>query len=84
MNSLNEIIVSFENEKKENSIQHNNSEENYNKEKIYDESHITFLLYHLYENLGKKFYKKALKEIDTLFKTQDIDKYKDAWKIYIL
>ena len=84
MNSLNEIIVSFENEKKENSIQHNNSEENYKKEKIYDESHITFLLYHLYENLGKKFYKKALKEIDTLFKTQDIDKYKDAWKIYIL
>ena len=33
MNSLNEIVVSFENENKENSIQNNNIEEKYNKKK---------------------------------------------------
>ena len=80
MNNLNEIIVSFDNEK----IQNTNSEENYNKEKINDESQLTYLLFHFYENLGKKLYKKTIKEIDSLIKGQNIDIYNKAWKIYVL
>ena len=84
MNSLNEIVVSFENENKENSIQNNNIEEKYNKKKEFDESYLNHLLLHFYENLGKKFYKKTIKEIDTLLNNQNIEHYKYEWKIYIL
>lgn len=83
MNNLNEIIVSFENEKN-NYFQQTHSEENINKDKIYDESQITYLLYHFYENLGKRLYKKTIKEIDSLLNGQNIDEFDRAWKIYIL
>ena len=57
MNDLSEIKISFGNEK----VQNTHSEEN-NKDRISDESQIPYLLLHFNENLGKKFYKKTIKE----------------------
>ena len=84
MNDLNEIVVSFENDKNHNYIQQTHSEENSNKDKISDESQITYVLFHFYENLGKRFYKKTIKEIDSLLNGQNIDEFDRAWKIHIL
>ena len=84
MNDLNEIVVSFENDKNHNYIQQTHSEENSNKDKISDESQITYVLFHFYENLGKRFYKKTIKEIDSLLNGQNIDEFNRAWKIHIL
>ena len=83
MNNLNEIMVSFENEKKQEENQQDQSEEN-NKEKINDESQLNYFLFYFYENLSKRYYKKTIKEIDSLIKNQDIDWYGKAWKFHIL
>jgi hypothetical protein len=79
MNDLSEIKIYFGNEK----VQNTHSEEN-NKDRISDESQIPYLLLHFNENLGKKFYKKTIKEIDSLLKGQNVDDFKKIWKIYIL
>ena len=84
MNILNEIVVSIENDKNQNAFQQSISEENTYKEKIYDESQLTFLLYHFYENLKKSLFKKTITEIDSILKEQNIDGLKRAWKVYIL
>jgi hypothetical protein len=51
MNNLNEIMVSFENEKKQEENQQDQSEENNYKEKINDESQLNYFLFYFYENL---------------------------------
>ena len=79
MNDLSEIIVSFGNEK----IQNTHSEET-NRERITDESQIPYLLFHFNENLEKRFYKKTIKEIDSLLKSPNVDEFNNVWKIYIL
>ena len=79
MNDLSEIIVSFGNEK----IQNTHSEET-NRERITDESQIPYLLFHFNENLEKRFYKKTIKEIDSLLKSPNVDEFNNIWKIYIL
>ena len=84
MNNLNEIMVSFENEKKQEENQQDQSEENNCKEKINDESQLNYFLFYFYENLSKRYYKKTIKEIDSLIKNQDIDWYGKAWKFHIL
>ena len=84
MNNLNEIMVSFENEKKQEENQQEQSEENNCKEKINDESQLNYFLFYFYENLSKRYYKKTIKEIDSLIKNQDIDWYGKAWKFHIL
>ena len=84
MNNLNEIMVSFENEKKQEENQQDQSEENNYKEKINDESQLNYFLFYFYENLSKRYYKKTIKEIDSLIKNQDIDWYGKAWKFHIL
>jgi hypothetical protein len=84
MNNLNEIMVSFENEKKQEENQQDQSEENNCEEKINDESQLNYFLFYFYENLSKRFYKKTIKEIDSLIKNQDIDWYGKAWKFHIL
>ena len=82
--SLNDIIVSIDNEKYQNYIQQTHSEENSNKDKISDETQITYLLFHFYENLQKRFYKKTIKEINSITNGQNIDEYNKAWKIFII
>ena len=84
MNNLNEIMVSFENEKKQEENQQDQSEENNCEEKINDESQLNYFLFYFYENLSKRYYKKTIKEIDSLIKNQDIDWYGKAWKFHIL
>ena len=84
MNNLNEIMVSFENEKKQEENQQDQSEENNCEEKINDESQLNYFLFYFYENLSKRYYKKTIKEIDSLLKNQDIDWYGKAWKFHIL
>ena len=82
MNSLNEIVVSFENEQKENSYQQ--SEENNNKEIITSNKQLTYLIYHCYENLSKSLYKTTINKINNLVKVQNIDIFDLSWKIYLL
>ena len=82
--SLNDIIVSIDNEKYQNYIQQTHSEENSNKDKISDETQITYLLFRFYENLQKRFYKKTIKEINSITNGQNIDEYNKAWKIFII
>ena len=84
MNSLNEIVLSIDNDKYQNAFQPTHSEENTYKERIYDESQLTYLLYHFYENLKKQLFKKTIKEIDSILDGQNIDGLKRAWKVYIL
>ena len=84
MNSLNEIVLSIDNDKYQNAFQPTHSEENTYKERIYDESQLTYLLYHFYENLKKQLFKKTIKEIDSILNGQNIDGLKRAWKVYIL
>ena len=60
------------------------------KEKVKEEKTLTeekrfdIILIHLKENLSKRFYKKTIKEIDSLLETDNIEKYSRSWKIYIL
>ena len=85
MNDPKDIIVSIENKEEENIINQSSSDKNNEKEtEVNDQSHQNNLLFHLYENLGKKFYKKTLKEIDLLIQNNYLEGYSKAWKIYIL
>ena len=85
MNDPKDIIVSIENKEEENIINKSSSDKNNEKEtEVNDQSHQNNLLFHLYENLGKKFYKKTLKEIDLLIQNNYLEGYSKAWKIYIL
>ena len=81
MNDPKDIIVSIENIKEDNSLNLNPTEEN--NENI-EETRYDNLLFHIYENLGKRFYKKTIKEIDLLIKNNFFKGYSRAWKIYIL
>ena len=48
-----------------------------------EENQFNNLLLHLKENLSKRFYKKTIKEIDSLLKLNDIQGHSHSWKIYI-
>ena len=63
----------------------NDSFEEKQKEEIAltEEKRFDRILIHLKENLSKRFYKKTIKEIDSLLETDDIEKYLNSWKIYI-
>lgn len=86
MNDPKDIIVSFENIKEENSLNQTLTEKNtnYEKESLTEERRFQNILFHLKENLSKRFYKTTLKEIDLLIQNQYLEGYEYAWKIYIL
>ena len=85
MNDPKDIVVSIENFKEEITLNQSTSEKN-NEKKIEenDQSHKDNILFHLYENLGKQFYKKTLREIDLLIQNNYFQGYSKEWKIYIL
>lgn len=86
MNDPKDIVVSFENIKDENSLNQTLTDKNinYEKESITEERRFQNILFHLKENLSKRFYKTTLKEIDVLIQNQYLEGYEYAWKIYIL
>ena len=51
---------------------------------LMEENRFNNLLIHLKINLSKRFYKKTIKEINSLIKTNDIGIYSRSWKLYIL
>ena len=59
-------------------------EENKKEVSSMEESRFNNLLIHLNENLSKRFYKKTIKEIDSILSTNDVGIYARSWKIYIL
>ena len=59
-------------------------EENKKEVSSMEESRFNNLLIHLNENLSKRFYKKTIKEIDSIISTNDVTIYARSWKIYIL
>ena len=88
MNDPKDILVSIENIKEENSknqtVVEDANENNEIEEIQTEESRLDILLYHLYENFGKRFYKRTLKEIDLLIQKKYLQGYSREWKIYIL
>ena len=85
MNDPKDIIVSIENIKEEEEINQHPVEEDINEiEAQTEESRMNNLVFHLFENVGKKFYKRTLKEIDLLIQNKYLKGYSKAWKIYIL
>ena len=88
MNDPKDILVSIENIKEENSknqsVVEEVNENNEIEEIQTEESRLDILLYHLYENFGKRFYKRTLKEIDLLIQKKYLQGYSREWKIYIL
>ena len=81
MNDPKDIIVNIDNIKEDNSLNISNIEEiNENIE----ESRFDNLLFHIYENLGKRFYKKTINEINLFIKNNYFQGYSLIWKIYIL
>ena len=81
MNDPKDIIVSIDNVKEETSLNISNIEEN--NENI-EESRYDNLLFHIYENLGKRLYKKSISEINLLIKNNYFQGYSRLWKVYIL
>ena len=59
-------------------------EENKKEISSMEENRFNNLLIHLNENLSKRFYKKTIKEIDSILSTNDVAIYARSWKIYIL
>ena len=49
-----------------------------------EEERFQNLIYHLNENLGKKLYKKTIKEIDTLLQNNIFDCFTQTWKFSVL
>lgn len=86
MNDPKDIIVSIDNAKEEISLNQSNIEKNNYSEKelLTEEIRFENLLIHLKENLGKKFYKKTLKEIDLLLQQDFIEMNPYIWKIKFL
>ena len=84
MNDPKDIIVSIENIKEEEEVNQHPVEDINENEAQTEESRMNNLVYHLYENFGKKFYKRTLKEIDLLIQNKYLKGYSKAWKIYIL
>ena len=84
MNDPKDIVVSIDNIKEENTINQSLTEENKYNSKLAEETRFNNLLFHLYENLNKRFYKKTLKEIDLLIHNNYLKGYSREWKIYIL
>ena len=87
MNDPKDIVVSIENIeniKEENTLIQSPTEENKENPMLAEETRLNNLLFHLYENLGKRFYKKTLKEIDLLIQNNYLKGYSREWKIYIL
>lgn len=86
MNDPKDIILSIENAKEEVSLNQSNIEKIDNNEKdlISEEIRFENLLIHLKENLGKKFYKKTLKEIDLLIQQNYAETNPYFWKIKLL
>ena len=86
MNDPKDIIVSIDNAKEEISLNQSNIDKNNYSEKelLTEEIRFENLLIHLKENLGKKFYKKTLKEIDLLIQQDFIETNPYIWKIKFL
>ena len=90
MNDPKDIVVSIENvneekeEKEVNQAVEQPIEENNENEAQAEETRLDNLVFHLYENFGKRFYKRTLKEIDALIQNKYFQGYSRAWKIYIL
>ena len=71
-------------EKIEEELKEEEKEENKNEVSSMEESRFNNLLLHLQENLSKRFYKKTIKEIDSILSSNDVGIHSRAWKIYIL
>ena len=86
MNDPKDIIVSIDNAKEEISLNQSNIDKNDNSEKVLLTEEIRFenLIIHLKESLGKKFYKKTLKEIDLLIQQDFVETNPYIWKIKFL
>ena len=84
MNDPKDIVVSIENNKEEEEVNQPPVEDINENEAQTEESRMNNLVFHLYENFGKKFYKRTLKEIDLLIQNKYLKGYSKAWKIYIL
>ena len=85
MNDPNDIIlsISIDQEEKEDE----EKEEELNQKEVItltEEHRFDNLLIHLQENLSKRFYKKTIKEIESLIEANDIEGHSRSWKIYIL
>ena len=86
MNDPKDIIVTISLGKDEENISIDRSMEKEDKDNLplTEEVHFNNLYYHLKENLSKKFYKKTIKEIETLYERQYLNSYSQEWKISIL
>ena len=84
MNDPKDIVVSIENIKEQNTLNQSPTEENKDNPILAEETRFNNLLFHLYENLSKRFYKKTIKEIDLLIQNNYLKGYSREWKIYIL
>ena len=71
-------------EKIEEELKEEEKEENKNEVSSMEQSRFNNLLLHLQENLSKRFYKKTIKEIDSILSSNDVGIHSRAWKIYIL
>ena len=84
MNDPKDITISIENANEINTLNDFNTEQNNKKTSLTEDARLDNLLFHLRENLSKRFYKKTLKEIDLLIQNNYLQNYTRAWKIYLL
>ena len=87
MNDLNDIILSISIDQEEKEDEEKEKEEELNQKEVItltEEHRFNNLLIHLQENLSKRFYKKTIKEIESLIEANDIEGHSRSWKIYIL
>ena len=87
MNDPNDIILSISIDQEEKEDEEKEKEEELNQKEVItltEEHRFDNLLIHLQENLSKRFYKKTIKEIESLIEANDIKGHSRSWKIYIL
>ena len=87
MNDPNDIILSISIDQDEKEDEEKEKEEELNQKEVItltEEHRFNNLLIHLQENLSKRFYKKTIKEIESLIEANDIEGHSRSWKIYIL
>ena len=86
MNDPNDIIVaiSLDKEEENNSLYQSFGEENKEMMIVKSESNFNKILFHLYEKLSKRLYKKTIKEIDILIENNYFQGSSLEWKLPIL
>ena len=86
MNDPKDIVVTITKTKEEdkNSLDQSIDKNDKRNIQLTENAHFNFLIIHLKEILSNKLYKKAIKEINTLFEQNYFEDFSLAWKISIL